>query len=137
MSRLAQVRPGELTRHGDCAYRGTIDVAATRIWLRDLTQEDLPDTSSAGALPRSPGTGQAGCDLPGREPMSQVPLPGGRCRQTRAPLRGSGRAGGLTSEAGTHSWRWLKLMAYQVWPLGQPNTAITRHLTQAASLLRA
>jgi transposase len=29
----------------DFAYRGTVDVAAIRIWLRDLTQEDLRDTS--------------------------------------------------------------------------------------------
>jgi transposase len=28
----------------DFVYRGTVDVAAIRIWLRDLTQEDLRDT---------------------------------------------------------------------------------------------
>ncbi len=28
----------------DFVYRGTIDVAAIRIWLRDLTQQDLRDT---------------------------------------------------------------------------------------------
>jgi len=28
----------------DFACRGTIDVAAIRIWLRDLTQQDLRDT---------------------------------------------------------------------------------------------
>ena len=29
----------------DFVYRGTVDVSAIRIWLRDLTQEDLRDTS--------------------------------------------------------------------------------------------
>jgi transposase len=29
----------------DFVYRGTIDVAAIRIWLRDLTREDLRDTA--------------------------------------------------------------------------------------------
>ena len=28
----------------DFVYRGTVDVAAIRIWLRDLTQQDLRDT---------------------------------------------------------------------------------------------
>jgi transposase len=28
----------------DFVYRGTVDVAAIRIWLRDLTKEDLRDT---------------------------------------------------------------------------------------------
>ena len=28
----------------DFVYRGTVDVAAIRIWLRDLTQDDLRDT---------------------------------------------------------------------------------------------
>jgi transposase len=28
----------------DFVYRGTVDAAAIRIWLRDLTQEDLRDT---------------------------------------------------------------------------------------------
>jgi transposase len=28
----------------DFVYRGTVDAAAIRIWLRDLTQDDLPDT---------------------------------------------------------------------------------------------
>jgi transposase len=28
----------------DFIYRGTVDAAAIRIWLRDLTQDDLPDT---------------------------------------------------------------------------------------------
>jgi transposase len=28
----------------DFVYRGTVDVAAIRIWLRDLTQHDLRDT---------------------------------------------------------------------------------------------
>jgi transposase len=28
----------------DFVYRGTVDVATIRIWLRDLTQQDLRDT---------------------------------------------------------------------------------------------
>ena len=28
----------------DFVYRGTVDVAAIRIWLRDITQQDLRDT---------------------------------------------------------------------------------------------
>jgi transposase len=28
----------------DFVYRGTVDVAAIRTWLRDLTREDLRDT---------------------------------------------------------------------------------------------
>ena len=30
----------------DFVYRGTVDVAAIRIWLRDLTQQDLRDSAS-------------------------------------------------------------------------------------------
>jgi transposase len=44
-SRLRQHR-AVATRYDkrDFVYRGTVDVAAIRIWLRDLTQEDLRDT---------------------------------------------------------------------------------------------
>jgi transposase len=44
-SRLRQHR-AVATRYDkrDFVYRGTIDVAAIRIWLRDLTQQDLQDT---------------------------------------------------------------------------------------------
>ena len=44
-SRLRQHR-AVATRYDkrDFVYRGTVDVAAIRIWLRDLTQQDLRDT---------------------------------------------------------------------------------------------
>jgi transposase len=44
-SRLRQHR-AVATRYDkrDFVYRGTVDVAAIRIWLRDLTQQDLQDT---------------------------------------------------------------------------------------------
>ncbi len=43
----------------DFACRGTIDVAAIRIWLRDLTQQDLRDTPQRGSAPARP-CGRAG-----------------------------------------------------------------------------
>jgi transposase len=44
-SRLRQHR-AVATRYDkrDFVYRGTVDAAAIRIWLRDLTQQDLRDT---------------------------------------------------------------------------------------------
>jgi transposase len=39
----------------DFVYRGTVDVAAIRIWLRDLTQQDLRDTPQRGSAPARRG----------------------------------------------------------------------------------
>jgi len=35
----------------DFVYRGSVDVAAIRIWLRDLTRQDLQDTPQRGFAP--------------------------------------------------------------------------------------
>jgi len=57
----------------DFVYRGTVDVAAIRIWLRDLTQEDPRDTPY-GTRPSREGS-TMGPKLLGLAPQPLAPIP--------------------------------------------------------------
>ncbi len=61
----------------DFVYRGTVDVAAIRIWLRDLTQQDLRDTPRR-FRPMAVSSGLTGTEQPvlGKRAWS-APDPGG------------------------------------------------------------